>query len=402
LRDAAVQKLAIDLREGMYNSKDTSQLLRGFASILKRTIQYKNVQVFLTSAALLQTLCQEVLERSQLRRAEVQNALEPLLPLLAERLGDANQRVDKTAKDAHLDFARSPNAGAPFTAQHLLKPPKKKTVHARVYTSRLQLLAAFVAEFGVQPDSKDGISLEGTMKVAMECFSNPTADVRESAVKLVGACYAKVGMGRVEQYLANLREKQREVFAAEFERVSGSANSAPTSTRASTGRPSTSRSGTRDDADGAYGEPFPPQVPPPRHSGVKEANVRMSGMSEGNFPCNVDPEVEGEIDEYTCEFCRRHDPSFTPDALDVHYWRDCPMLMQCQFCEQVIEISTFSEHIQGECENGVSARSVFRSLPRHQCPLCMAKLSGCEDRDWREHLLARGCPRNPRKRHPGQ
>ena len=30
---------------------------------------------------------------------------------------------------------------------------------------------------------------------------------------------------------------------------------------------------------------------------------------------------------FTCTFCLRHDPSFTPEELDHHYWASCPMLL---------------------------------------------------------------------------
>lgn len=407
LRDAAVQKLTLDLQDGVYSSKDKNQLLQGFVGILKRTIQDKNVQVFLSSAALLQAVFQHLLGRGRIGQAQVQAAMEPLLPLLVERLGDANQRVEKTTRDALFDFARSPNAGPSFTSQHLLKPPKKKTVHARVYSSRLQLLAALVTEFGVQPDSRDGIPLEGAMKLAMDWFSNASADVRESAVKLAGACYVKVGLNRIEQYLANLRDKQREVFDAEFERISNSggdddsAYGAPMSGRANAGRPLSNQRGTRDNGDGSNGDFPSPKVPPPRRSGAREAQAKTGGPVKGSVPYDAETEPDNEIDEYTCQFCRCHDPSFTEETLDLHYWRECPMLMPCQFCEQVVEISAFQAHIQDECENGASAGNSYLNMRPNQCPLCMTKLPGSHEDDWIEHLLTRGCPKNPRNRRSG-
>lgn len=37
------------------------------------------------------------------------------------------------------------------------------------------------------------------------------------------------------------------------------------------------------------------------------------------------------------------DPNFTLPALDIHYWRECPMLSACQFCEQVPSSTNFEE-----------------------------------------------------------
>eukprot|EP00913_Durusdinium_trenchii_P034482 g32259.t1 len=91
LRDAALQKLALDLQNGLHRSHDQSRLLTGFVQVLKRMVPDKNVQVFLSAMALLQALSQVQLR--QLRRAEAHSAFEPLMLLLVERLGDGNVRA---------------------------------------------------------------------------------------------------------------------------------------------------------------------------------------------------------------------------------------------------------------------------------------------------------------------
>lgn len=375
LRDAAIQKLTLDLRDGVYSDKHPGKLLEAFATILRRMIPDKNVQVFLSSAALLQTVCERLLSSGPIRRQEAQAALDPLMPLLVDRLGDPNARVDKSARDAHLDFARCSLVGPSFTAQYILRPLKKK-VHARVYTSRLQLLTALVSEFGLQPARSDGLPLEPSVTLAMEWFSNPTADVRESAVKLVSACHQHVGLPGIEKYLANLRQAQREVFDAEFEKASGGGSAAPTP--AARG----GRGGGGYAQDGDDGLPNP-QVPPRR--------AAAPPLDEG-----YDDDEEGGAPEFTCQFCNRQDPTFTPEALDVHYWRECPMLTQCEFCQQVIEIMTLRVHLAEECEGGAQARAAAASMPPNSCPLCKVSLGASEEQDWKEHMLKQGCPRNTR------
>ncbi|CAK0901119.1 unnamed protein product [Prorocentrum cordatum] len=110
---------------------------------------------------------------------------------------------------------------------------------------------------------------------------------------------------------------------------------------------------------------------------------------------------EGDVPEFTCHFCGRQDPSFTPEALDLHYWRECPMLIQCQLCEQVIEIAKMYSHLCEECEAGGRARAAARGMLPDECPLCRAQLGACEEADWMAHLLDDGCARNPRDRRSG-
>ena len=36
-----------------------------------------------------------------------------------------------------------------------------------------------------------------------------------------------------------------------------------------------------------------------------------------------------------CIFCGEHDENFTESGLDMHYWKECPMLKRCEYCNQV-------------------------------------------------------------------
>lgn len=394
LKDAALQKLAQDLRAEMQGRSDPGQLLSGYVIILRRCIPDKNVQVFLAAAGLLQAICQQLLTRSSLRRPEVQSALDPLMPLLVDRLGDANARVDSHARDALLDFTRCERVGVPFTAQHLLRPPKKKTVPPRVYSSRLNILTGLVFEVGVQPDSREGLPLEPTAQLAMDWYGNASSDVRENAVRLVAACYSHVGLGRIEKFLANLRPTQREIFDAEFEKVSNGGGVDPYS---SGGHGGAGRVASMDDQ--TMGGLPSPQVPPPRrgqaapqaHAKVEEPLPRSARSGADAYEYSED-----DIDDTVCQFCGHQDPTFTPERVDVHYWRECPMLTQCKHCQQVIEISSLRAHLCEECESGAPALAEARDLQPGRCPLCGAGVGRGEEEDWREHLLVMGCPRNPR------
>lgn len=395
LRDAALQKLALDLREGARGGDEPSQLLQGYSTILKRTIADKNIQVMFSSGGLLQAVAQVLLENGPVRRNEAQAALDPLMPLLVERLGEPNARVDKTARDALLDFARCQSVGATFTTQYLLRSPKKKTggtVHARVFSSRLAVITALVTEFGVQPDGQ--CPLEATMQLAMEWFNNKDEKVRENSVKLAAACHMHVGLRRIEGYLANLRPAQREVFDAEFERAMAS----PNAQGQGGGRAQASaRGGQRhDDGGDGYGGLPPPAVPPPRRGPSGGGSAVCPPATGGGYHQEEAEFDEQELEEFTCQFCGRQDPSFTPEALDVHYWRECPMLIQCEFCQQVIEISTLRGHLCEECEAGPAAHEAGRAMLPHQCPLCRADVGEAQDEDWKNHLLVVGCPANPR------
>mmetsp|Transcript_7397 Transcript_7397/g.16231 ORF Transcript_7397/g.16231 Transcript_7397/m.16231 type:complete len:960 (+) Transcript_7397:101-2980(+) len=394
LRDAALQKLALDLREDVHSDKDAGDLLRAYAAVLRITLADKNVQVFLASAGLLQAVRQRLASTWSSRRPEAQAALDPLLPLLVERLGDANARVEKTTRDALLDFSQC--LAAPYVVHHLLRPLKKKNVHSRVFVSRLQLMTALTTEAGVQPEHKDGVPLEPTVQLAMEWFASPAAEVRENSVKLVGACYRHVGLSRIEKHLASLRPAQREVFDAEFDKVGKSVAPPPASggnRPCSCGAAPSPQNGIAHVRNGASvcppagAAPAPAPAPAARKPAVAEVPPAVPEEPEDG---------EEEEDDFTCQFCGRVDDAFTPEGLDLHYFTECPMLKMCELCQQVIEIPTLKLHLEEECEGGEEAAALAAEMHPTRCPLCNADLGSADDAAWRRHLLVDGCPENPR------
>jgi hypothetical protein len=57
-----------------------------------------------------------------------------------------------------------------------------------------------------------------------------------------------------------------------------------------------------------------------------------------------------------CEFCGRSDPDFMhEEKIDIHFWRDCPALIECTFCQQIVEITGLTEHRLKECTNPSAA-----------------------------------------------
>ena len=118
-----------------------------------------------------------------------------------------------------------------------------------------------------------------------------------------------------------------------------------------------------------------------------------------------------------CEFCGYYKPHITKDELNIHQYKDCPMLMQCDNCKQIIEISNLNNHLLNECDfkekyikcNRCKLVVEKESLSEHQvsdncfdvnedkeklCPLCHLNIM-TED-IWKIHFLENGCQGNIR------
>jgi len=295
LREAALIKMDLELNAGKWEGQDPRTLLQAFNHVLKRTFLDKIPQVFLTSQHLLLSLSQGIF--TDLKKADVQPALEVLFPLLLERLGDVNARCSAAAREAVIALAACPAVGPVYSAQGLLKPLKKdkKNVPSRVLVARLTILRQLATDYGWQPARKDGVPLEASMSLAMQWFSNPSGDVRNACVALVGAAYQDQA-AKVEPFLKDLRPAQRDVFDAEFERL------------------------------GLEGDGYATRDAEPIHGD------------------------DGQEEPRQCQFCGLKDSIFTAAALDMHYWKDCPMLIQCVHCQQVVELMSVMEHLELECE----------------------------------------------------
>ena len=102
-------------------------------------------------------------------------------------------------------------------------------------------------------------------------------------------------------------------------------------------------------------------------------------------------------DENTCQFCGIHDPAFSEEKLDLHFWKECPMLMPCEQCGQIVEVVGLNNHILTECDQS----QPFRYQPPlgvdgyGGCPLCGVALG--DDFEAAKRHLAQECEGNIRR-----
>ena len=98
----------------------------------------------------------------------------------------------------------------------------------------------------------------------------------------------------------------------------------------------------------------------------------------------------------------------------MHYYNACPMLVICNECNQGVEISTYTSHLVGECQNSkyykkcprckeavqqkvykqhVESKECLPAKPmaaNNRCPLCHMDISPGVN-GWKEHLIEEGC-----------
>lgn len=121
-------------------------------------------------------------------------------------------------------------------------------------------------------------------------------------------------------------------------------------------------------------------------------------------------------------FCNEVNDKFK-QGFEMHYWKSCPMLKQCNECMQVIEVAVQTEHLLTECafkknykKCGRCTEAVNITHPAendhhfktekckpltdpskgNRCPLCHVDI-GAGEEVWKEHLMSpTGCTKNNR------
>ncbi|KAG5188043.1 hypothetical protein JKP88DRAFT_269553 [Tribonema minus] len=403
--------------------------------VLRVGCEDKIAQVFLTTVELLKAVVGMAARNKSVRLPQLFSLLEPVVYTLVQKLGDGQARVRDTAMDGLMAVARCRAAGCGFIASAALKPlPKKLLTAWRPITARLQLLLSLLKEFGVDAGpSGNVLSVDAVMGFIKACngFAHPSGEVRDAAKELTVAVAAASSSAAVERHLGTLRPKQLEEYREAFRGGGGgggggSVGGGSVSARGGGGSLSSSRRGSNTSGRLSGRQPRYQPLTPHDLNAASHAAADAYGHNDDDVAAasdggGGDGGGDDDVYQFTCQFCGKFDAEFTEERLDLHYWQACPMLMGCEECGQVIEISALPEHLLDECQEAgkyeeceVSGMAVRReALTEWQrsahcrppgrggigsvCPLCFKDLGAADDEEvWRAHLIE-ACPKNPRR-----
>lgn len=402
LREAAISKMAIEVPT-LVTKRGTHDVFASCMTIIANVAKSEKIAaVFSAATSKLMPVVFSACSRD-LRKAEAQTGVEPLLPLLVEKLGDNVARVRESAVAAILELAAQPSVGSGHTAGFVLrKMSKKQASSVRALQTRVELLRDLVASHNLLAPAT-GVSTDALVSYCAEqgCFAHANADIRQATEQLAAAIFKTGSKDLVPRLTKLLRPKQMEEYQALFQGGGGSA--------AAAGKPAAApvaASGAKP-APASKGAPAGKPAPSPAGRAGAPAPAAATALQE---------------QEGVCQFCGGCGPHATEAQLDLHYWQACPMLTACPRCQQIVEIATLQEHLLDECEHkaGVDPcdrcgdavepalmvehkREWFcKPLPPidvgNRCPLCHLDIPP-EKEGWMQHLaVGAGCSKNLRTR----
>lgn len=377
MREEALMKIKVQLEAGsgseLFGGVERTQVMTAVLGAIRYTILDKVSQVSMRSMEVIQTLFDWVGPARAQARGEAQEHIHNILQGLLEKIGDNAVKVRGLTEVAFLTMCRSDIVGCGPAVQLILKPGGAKASSIKHTIGRLSLLDKIISEFRIDNPS---VPFQPVVEYALNGYQNSSGEVRTASISLLKTIHDCVG-SRLQQYLTKLRPAQLETLNNIF----------------------AGGEGAREEEEMPVGN-------------------RAPSRKQSNPPArNAPPPVQQAAQ---CPFCGKADPNFaSADVLDVHYWKECAMLVSCALCNQILEIPKLNAHLLFECEHQdqagecprckeaipveelddhVEQQTCYPSKPpgmANRCPLCHEDVPPGVD-GWKQHILTDGCPNNER------
>ncbi|KAL3861939.1 hypothetical protein ACJMK2_007949 [Sinanodonta woodiana] len=409
---------------------DAKNMMRASIFLIKRAIEDKVYAVFKAALNLLKMILTEYNHKHKIPRQDTTFVVERTLPSLFHKSGDTAQRNRDDAKSFIVEMANFPEVKPTHVVPHECVKPFKLTMGQRLAQSRCEIVEMLYKEFKLT----SGLTLDSVMHFNTNALEHNNNQVREVAERMIKQLYKDEGP-EIKEYLPADDEKTRKItlwrqLFEHFDKVDGKPSKTIIKKQKAEEEAKkqaeieTLQKQLKTLKDMASGKQ-------PIDESIVNEQPKKSTRKADNKPKlkqlqPKQPPAKGEEDEASvynidniCIFCGERNESFTEEGLDLHYWKNCPMLKRCANCKQVVEIASYTEHLLSECESKATYSRCSRcteAIPKSEydqhvadkacnaakpsmnhCPLCHQNISAGED-GWKDHLMGKdGCKQNPRR-----
>ena len=322
--------------------------------------------------------------------------------LLIDHIGDPNIKLKERLENTLLEFGNYSIIGNRILFEHIISGQvKKNLINSKNHLSgRYNFLHRLIQNFGY---NENEVPLETIMNYAIKGYTNPQVAVRDAALSLIVILYKFAG-DKIRPFYANLRPAQInniEDNIAQNDELNDNANNVNNEQYNNEVEP----------GDYVYEEN---NINNNENDEMVNNSQMLSKEQQNDYNMNNDDT------EHTCQFCGLFNPNFTSEQIDLHQYKECPMLLPCFKCKQIVEISSLNHHFLNEC----AQKKQFKQCPKckeavlikdyeahiadkscnpfkssnvcNRCPLCHNDITPNGKVGWEIHLLEQMCPNNPR------
>ncbi|XP_019718495.1 centrosomal protein of 104 kDa isoform X2 [Hippocampus comes] len=420
----AVHKKLLEVPSTM-TKEELRNMIRAAVFLVKRALPEKVSSVFQASLKLLFFMLSQPIPG--LGRAEVTYCLENTWPTLLARTGDLTNHLRVTATVCIQEIAVLKDVRVLHFVPVELVKPFKSNFPTRLAQSRAELLESLLPKLGTE---NSGFTVENVMMFCMAALEHGASAVRELAVRIILSMYKQHSSAVLSffppQNAARKNFLHKTLFDG-FAKIDGKlvetqgGQKEKEEIHSLQEQLAALKDLTESDSKSTKGQMAKKEVPKVERGSQKTGKQTVLKLSQNKSPPTVEVHQSIAYLDNLCIFCGKTDGSFTEDGLDLHYWKHCPMLRRCDECRQVVEISSFTEHLLNECESRSKFSQCLRcseavateELTRHvqgttckppisgkrssHCPLCHTNFSPGEEA-WKTHLTgSEGCKQNSRR-----
>ena len=337
-----------------------------------------------------------------LTKSDFDKYVHDCIRLLIDHIGDPNIKLKERLENTLLEFGNYSIIGNRILFEHIISGQvKKNLINSKNHLSgRYNFLHRLIQNFGY---NENEVPLETIMTYAIKGYTNPQVAVRDAALNLIVILYKFAG-DKIRPFYANLRPAQInniEDNIAQNDELNDNINNG------------NNEQYNNDIEPGDY-------VYDDNNINNNENDEMVNNSQMLSKEQQNDYNMNNDDTEHTCQFCGLFNPNFTSEQIDLHQFRECPMLIPCFKCKQIVEISSLNHHFLNEC----AQKKQFKQCPRckeavlikdyeahvadkscnpfkssnicNRCPLCHNDITPNGKVGWEIHLMEQMCPNNPR------
>ncbi|CAD5115537.1 DgyrCDS4504 [Dimorphilus gyrociliatus] len=417
LRESAIEEIIRELS----SPSDARNSMRAAVLLSKKLLRETVYSVYKAAIELCRAIFTTLSDKVGVK-SETQYAADRLIPIILLRTGESSQRLRDMSKMFTLESARLPNIQPLNVVPNECLKPLKTGVATRLALSRTEIVDSLVDDLGV-PSS--GMDLGSVMGFENSALQHTAGNVRLQAEKTIVKLYEN-HKEAVRTYLPPDDDKTRrnvlyrQLFET-FDKIEGKPS------KAELKKLEADKKRAKKEEVAALQKQLDEikELNAAQESALRQPQPKKHVAGKENKKSDDKEEKEKENDK-ACIFCGEMDEDFIDDAkMNVHYWKSCPMLKRCSFCKQVVEISSFNDHLINECGEGkkvtakcprcgesinkeeleghLAAKACLQAKDGEEvCPLCHQIVVGGEN-GWKSHLMGEnGCKNNARRLQQGK
>ncbi|XP_021361022.1 centrosomal protein of 104 kDa-like isoform X2 [Mizuhopecten yessoensis] len=400
--------------------------LKGAVYLCKRAIRDKVYAVFKAGLHLLKMILTEYCPKHKLGKSEFVHTVEIVMPELFNKSADTASRNRDDAKNFIKEMANFPEVRPTNVVPHECLKPIKMTLAPRPAQSRLEIVEMLYKSLGVKGST--GMTIDNIMNFCVVALGHTSGDVRDVSERIIRTLYKENPGDRqtIKDHLPPDDERTRkntmyrQLFEY-FDKVDGKPSKSDMKRQKAE-----EESKKQEEIEALQNQLQQLRSMAAGKQPVDENVLKTESKKPGKKPLNKSkpkPKDDDDTSMYNmdniCIFCEERNSSFTEEGLDLHYWKNCPMLKRCTNCKQVVEIASYTEHLVSECEakgNYAKCPRCTEAIPKSEhpqhvadkscnpseseknhCPLCHQNIYAGED-GWKKHLMGKdGCKQNPRR-----